>query len=248
MNHRSQECHWWGRIWSIWWDSSFCHLDDQAKNTISQQSSVLAQRPPWKSQEFQKTKTTMKSSKIIVWNMLNIWKYDHLCENLTSIGYLCEICWMCENIIICVKIWLSLVFVWNILNVWKYDHLCKNLSFIGYLCEICSICENFDFHWIFVWNMLNVWKYGHLCKNLTFIGYLCEIYSMCENMAIWCLGSISDVCAVSEALCSVSNGHYTEPDNCSISGEEKGRHALITCVSYLRKRETHNMWAHLHFT
>jgi hypothetical protein len=27
-----------------------------------------------------------------------------LCENLTFIGYLCEICSMCENMAICVKI------------------------------------------------------------------------------------------------------------------------------------------------
>jgi hypothetical protein len=42
-----------------------------------------------------------------------------------------------------------------------------------------------------------------LCENVTFIGYLCEICSMCENMAIRCLDSISEVCAVSEVLCSV---------------------------------------------
>jgi hypothetical protein len=31
-------------------------------------------------------------------------KYDHLCENLSFIGYLCEMCSMFENMIICVKI------------------------------------------------------------------------------------------------------------------------------------------------
>jgi hypothetical protein len=31
-------------------------------------------------------------------------KYDHLCEKLTFIGYLCEICSMCENMTIFVKI------------------------------------------------------------------------------------------------------------------------------------------------
>jgi hypothetical protein len=97
---------------------------------------------------------------------------------------------------------------------------------------VCKICQcvkiwpfvwKFDFHWIFVWNMLNVWKYGHLCENLTFIWYLCE------NMVV------SDVCAVFEVLCSVFNGHYTESDNCSISNEEKWRHARSTRVSHLSK-------------
>jgi hypothetical protein len=72
--------------------------------------------------------------------------------------------------------------------------------------------------------MLNVCKYGHLCENLTFIGHLCEICSMCENMAICCLGSVSDaLCVVSEALYSVSDGHYTKSSNCSVSEEEKRR-------------------------
>jgi hypothetical protein len=79
--------------------------------------------------------------------------------------------------------------------------------------KIWPFVWRFDFHWILVWDMLNVWKYGHLCEKLTFTGYLCEICSMCENMAIWCLGSVSDVCAVSEALCSVSDRHYTESTN-----------------------------------
>jgi hypothetical protein len=43
--------------------------------------------------------------------------------------------------------------------------------------------------------------------------------------------------AVSEALCLVFDEHYTESINCLVSGEEKGRHALSTCVSHLRKRE-----------
>jgi hypothetical protein len=38
-----------------------------------------------------------------------------------------------------------------------------------------------------------------------------------------------------EVLCSVSDGHYTEFDNCSISDEEKGRRALDTRVSHLIK-------------
>jgi hypothetical protein len=77
-----------------------------------------------------------------------------------------------------------------------------------------------------------------LCENLTFIGYLCEICSMCKNMAIWCLDCVSKVCVVSQAFCSVSDGHYTESGNYSVSGEEKGRRALIMCVSHLKKRET----------
>jgi hypothetical protein len=59
-----------------------------------------------------------------------------------------------------------------------------------------------------------------LCKNFTFIGYLCEICSTCENMVV------SDVCAVSELLCSVPDGHYTKSGNSSVSDEEKGRCAV----------------------
>jgi hypothetical protein len=55
---------------------------------------------------------------------------------------------------------------------------------------------------------------------------------MCENMAV------SEVCAVSEVLCSVFVGHYTESSNCSVSDEEKGRHTQAMCISYLRRRET----------
>jgi hypothetical protein len=74
-------------------------------------------------------------------------------------------------------------------------------------------------------NMFNVWKYDHLCENVTFIGYLCEICSMCDNMAIWCLGSIFEVYAISEVLCLVSNGHYTKSSNSSVSDEDKARRA-----------------------
>jgi hypothetical protein len=51
------------------------------------------------------------------------------------------------------------------------------------------------------------------------------------------------VCAISEASCSVFNGHYIESNNCSDSDEEKGRRALTTCVSHLKKRETHSKYA-----
>jgi hypothetical protein len=60
---------------------------------------------------------------------------------------------------------------------------------------------------------------------------------MCENIDISCLCSISEVCAVSEVLCSVSDGHYTESGNSSVSDEEKGRRAHKMHVSFLR-RET----------
>jgi hypothetical protein len=53
------------------------------------------------------------------------------------------------------------------------------------------------------------------------------------------------VCAVSEALHSVSDEHYTEFCNSSVSDEEKGRHALWGRVSYVKKRETHVMSVHL---
>jgi hypothetical protein len=35
-----------------------------------------------------------------------------------------------------------------------------------------------------------------------------------------CLGFVSKVCAVSEVLCLVSDRHYTESGNCSVSDEE----------------------------
>jgi hypothetical protein len=62
-------------------------------------------------------------------------------------------------------------------------------------------------------------------------------------MAIWCLGSVSEV------LRSVFYQHYIESVNCSIFDEEKGRHALSAriwgkgrctlsmCVSHLKQRE-----------
>jgi hypothetical protein len=46
---------------------------------------------------------------------------------------------------------------------------------------------------------------------------------------------VSEVCAVFEVLCSVSDGHYNEFGSCSISNEEKGRHALSMRVSHLIK-------------
>jgi hypothetical protein len=56
------------------------------------------------------------------------------------------------------------------------------------------------------------------------------------------------MCAVSEALCLASDGHYTESGNCLVSDEEKGRRACSTGVSYLRQRETRDMGARLPFT
>jgi hypothetical protein len=48
-----------------------------------------------------------------------------------------------------------------------------------------------------------------------------------------------DVCAISEVLCSVSDGHYTESGNSSVSDEEKGRRTYEMLVSYPRRREMH---------
>jgi hypothetical protein len=53
------------------------------------------------------------------------------------------------------------------------------------------------------------------------------------------------VCAVSEVLCSISDGHYTESGNSLVSDEEKGRHAHEMLVSYLRRIETRPRSAHL---
>jgi hypothetical protein len=91
-----------------------------------------------------------------------------------------------------------------------------------WLCKICSMCE-----------------------NLTFIGYLCEICSMCENMAIWCLASISEVCVVSEVLCSVFDGYCTESSNVFSFWWRKRRHTLLTHVSHPKKRETRLYYARL---
>jgi hypothetical protein len=127
----------------------------------------------------------------------------------------------------------------------KICSMCENLTFIGYLCEILSICENmaicvkiwlsldicvkyaqcvkiwpfvwkFDFHWIFVWNMLNVWKYGHLMSWFCF----------------WCVCSFLKPC-VQFFMDTILNLTM-----CSVSSEEKGRHALTRHVTHLRKRET----------
>jgi hypothetical protein len=154
-----------------------------------------------------------------MWNILNVWEYGHLCENLTFIVYLCEIWSMCENIAICVKIWLSLVIYV------KYTQCVRIRPFVW----------KFNFHCIFMWNMINVWKYSHLCENLTSISHLCE------NMAIWCLDSVSEALgAVSEALCSISDEHYVKSGNCLVSDEEKMRRVLIRRVSHPKERETHS--------
>jgi hypothetical protein len=44
-----------------------------------------------------------------VWNIINVWKYGNLSKNLTFIGHLCEISSNYENMVIWVKIWLSLI-------------------------------------------------------------------------------------------------------------------------------------------
>jgi hypothetical protein len=56
-----------------------------------------------------------------------------------------------------------------------------------------------------------------------------------------------DICVKYAEVCaiSVSDGHYTESGNSSVSDEEKGRRAHETRVSYLRRRETHPCNAHL---
>jgi hypothetical protein len=51
------------------------------------------------------------------------------------------------------------------------------------------------------------------------------------------LWTISEVSAVFEVLCSIFDGHYTESVNYSVFDDEKGRHDLTMCVSYLKKRE-----------
>jgi hypothetical protein len=65
-------------------------------------------------------------------------------------------------------------------------------------------------------------------------------YAQCGKIKV-----VSEVCAVSEVLCSVSDGHYPESDNFSFSVEEKRRRTHATCVSYLRRRETRPRNTHL---
>jgi hypothetical protein len=65
---------------------------------------------------------------------------------------------------------------------------------------------------------------------------------MCENWSFDVL-ILFLKCAVSEVLYLVSDEHYTEADNCLVSDEEKGRHALITRVSHLKSRETRLYYA-----
>jgi hypothetical protein len=57
--------------------------------------------------------------------------------------------------------------------------------------------------------------------------------------------AVSEVCAISEALCSVSDGPYAEPGNCSISAEEIRRCALAMGVSHGRKRERRTSYTRL---
>jgi hypothetical protein len=93
---------------------------------------------------------------IFLWNVLNVWKYGNLCENLTFIRYLCEICSMCENMAICVKNEFYWIFVWNMLNVWKYDHLMTWFCFWS-VCSFWSVVLSFwwTLHWM--WQLFSFW-------------------------------------------------------------------------------------------
>jgi hypothetical protein len=78
--------------------------------------------------------------------MLNMWKYDHLCENLIFIGYLCEICLMYGNMAICVKIWLLLnicVKYAQCVIIWPFDILVLFLK-----CAVSeALCLVFNGHY-----------------------------------------------------------------------------------------------------
>jgi hypothetical protein len=76
---------------------------------------------------------------IFVWNMLNVWKYGHLCEKLNFIGYLCQ----------CLKIWSFVwkfyfrwTFLWNMLNVCKYGCF-WSVQFSEVLCSISGEVSDF---------------------------------------------------------------------------------------------------------
>jgi hypothetical protein len=221
MNHQSRECCRWGRVWSVWWDNSFHHLDDQAKNTNGQWSFVLAQRPPWKSQEIQKTKSTMERSKMIAHTML----------------IKCLFLWNCEEYPRCVKIWsfewkfdFHWSFVWNILNVWKYYHLSKKLTFIDHLCEISSMCAN-----------MVIWV------KILFSLVICVKYHQCVKIWSFEWKFDSVLCSVSYVKCweSVSHGSKRETHvmEVCLASETKGRHMLWRRVSHLnQKRDAHYRW------
>jgi hypothetical protein len=140
MNHWSQECRQWGIVWSIWWDSSFCHIDDQDKNTISQWNSLLMQQSPWKSQEFQKLRPQRKVAQ-----------------------WLCKICSTCENMVSCVKMWLVLniclkyakcVKIWPFVLEfdfhWIFMSMFENMVICLEILLSLHICVKYA----------HVWKYG----------------------------------------------------------------------------------------
>jgi hypothetical protein len=64
---------------------------------------------------------------IFVWNMLHVWKYDHLCEKLTFIVYLCQ-CLIIWSFVW--KFYFHWIFLWNMLNVWKYGCFWSVCSFL----------------------------------------------------------------------------------------------------------------------
>jgi hypothetical protein len=122
MTQWSRECRQWRRVWSIWWDFSFHHLDGQAKNIISQWSSILAQWPPWKVKNFKKPRPQWKVAK-----------------------WLCKICSMCENMAICVKIWFSFDICVKIWLFLKCVHFLKSCA--QFLMDTYWILQLLNFWW-----------------------------------------------------------------------------------------------------
>jgi hypothetical protein len=90
-----------------------------------------------------------------------------------------------------------------------------------------AISVKFDFHWIFV----SIFENMVICVEILLSLDISVKYAQCVK--IWLFLKCVQF---PEVLCSVSNGHYTEFDNCSISNEEKGTRALNTRVSHLIKR------------
>jgi hypothetical protein len=98
------------------------------------------------------------------------------------------------------------------------------------VCKICSMCENMTIC-MEIWLLLDIYvKYAQCVKIWPFVWKFDFHLIFCENMAV------SEVCAVFEILCLVSDGNYTEFGDCSISDEEKGRRAIGTCILHLIKR------------
>jgi hypothetical protein len=83
---------------------------------------------------------------IFVWHVLNVWKYGHLCKKLTFIRSFCVICSTCENMVICVKIWLLFdicVKYAQCVKIWLFLKCVHLLSCVQFIMK-----KKGDVHWL----------------------------------------------------------------------------------------------------